>query len=133
MVLRPHQLRQSFKKPKKRQRSEGSPVAEEDAAENEAEGESAARTAGEAEGRPDEVSNLFKRKVDRALELYVRTERTLNRISTLTMEASNLYQWSESFGLDFLEMRINDQRGMNDICSCHRLFIRVVKTFPKRP
>ena len=64
MVLRPHQLRQSFKKPKKRgQRGEGSPVAEEDAAENEAEGESAARTAGEAEGRPDEVSNLFKRNV----------------------------------------------------------------------
>ena len=62
MVLRPHQLRQSFKKPKKRaQRGEGSSVAEEDAAEKEAEDESA-RTAGEADGRPDEVSHQFKRK-----------------------------------------------------------------------
>ena len=64
MVLRPGHLRQSFKKPKKQQRGEGSSVAEEDTAENEAEGcESAARTAGEAEGRPDEVSHQFKRKV----------------------------------------------------------------------
>ena len=54
------------------------------------------------------------------------TERTLNCVSARHREACYLYQWSEGFGLDFLEMRINDPRGMNDICSCRRLFTRVV-------